>query len=91
MQNAKEIETRKSHKDKTFEIIVNGRVKEVKDKILTFTQIVELAFDTVNDTNIIYTVTYKRGHGNKEGTLVKGDSVKIKDGMIFNVTPTNKS
>ena len=42
--------------------------------------------------NIVFTVTYKRGHGNKpEGTLAAGQTVKAKDGMIFNVTRTDKS
>ena len=42
--------------------------------------------------NTIFTVTYRRGEGKKpEGTLVDGESVKVKDGMIFNVTATNKS
>jgi histidinol dehydrogenase len=42
--------------------------------------------------NFFYTVTYRRGHGNKpEGTLVEGDKVQIKEGMIFNVTATDKS
>ena len=30
-------------------------------------------------------------HYKPEGTLVEGDDVKIKDGMIFNVTATDKS
>lgn len=35
---------------------------------------------------------YRRGEGNKpEGSLVQGETVKIKDGMIFNVTATDKS
>jgi len=32
------------------------------------------------------------GHGSKpEGTLVEGDTVKVKEGMIFNVARTDKS
>lgn len=42
--------------------------------------------------NIVFTITYRRGHGDKpEGTLVEGGTVRIKDGMIFNVTATDKS
>lgn len=41
---------------------------------------------------IIYTVTYRKGDGHKpEGTLTEGERVKVKDGMIFNVTATDKS
>jgi len=80
----------RSHKEVT--IIVNGREKKVaKDEIL-FAEVVALAFDTPPANDTLYTVTYKRGYGNKsEGTLVEGQSVKVKDGMIFNVTATNKS
>lgn len=45
-----------------------------------------------NNPNITYSVTYKRGQGNKpEGTLVAGASVKIKDGMRFSVSETGQS
>jgi hypothetical protein len=40
----------------------------------------------------MFTVTY--GHGpkeNPEGTLLEDGIVKIKEGMIFSVTPTDKS
>jgi hypothetical protein len=41
---------------------------------------------------ICFTITYRRGQGNKpEGTLDDGDTVKLKEGMIFNVTATDKS
>lgn len=80
-------------KNKVHTIIVNGREKMWTDKEITFDQVVELAFGSVSpDPNIIYTITYKRGEGNKpEGTMVKGDTVKVKEGMIFNATSTNKS
>lgn len=74
-------------------IIVNGRPKVVPKGDLTFEALVALAFpnDTPNP-RIIYTITFKRGHGNKpEGTLVAGESVKAKEGMIVNVTRTDKS
>ncbi len=78
--------------NKEFTIIVNGREKVVTGKEISFSQVVELAFGTTSNPNTIYTVTYKRGEGNKpEGTIVDGDTVKIKNGMIFNVTATDKS
>jgi len=79
--------------EKAVEIIVNGRQKEVKSEELSFEQIVALAFPTPpTGSNIVYTITYRKGNGNKpEGTLTPGESVKIKDGMIFNVTATDKS
>ena len=80
--------------NKEFTIIVNGRQKVVKAHELSFAEVTELAFDNPpTGPNIVFTVTYRRGHGNKqEGTLVEGDEpVKIKEGMIFNVTATDKS
>jgi hypothetical protein len=79
--------------NKEFTIIVNGRQKVVTEKELSFVEIVALAFDhPPTGPNIVFTVTYRRGEGNKpEGTMVDGDKVKIKDGMIFNVTATDKS
>lgn len=75
---------------KTVTIIVNGRKKEVSKGNLSFSEVVALS-GLPNDPNTIFTVTYRRGEGNKEGTLVEGESVKVKEGMIFDVTPTNKS
>jgi hypothetical protein len=79
--------------NKDFTIIVNGREKVVTKKEMSFAEIVALAFDNPpTGPNIVFTVTYRRGEGNKpEGTLVEGETVKIKDGMIFNVTATDKS
>lgn len=78
---------------KEFTIVVNGRQKVVAQRELSFSALVALAFDNAPNTgNTIYTITYRRGEGNKpEGTLVEGESVQIKDGMIFNVTATDKS
>ncbi|BFU96780.1 MAG: hypothetical protein NTNFB02_35020 [Nitrospira sp.] len=79
--------------EKTFTIIVNGRKKEVATKELSYADIVNLAYDNNPPTgpNIVITVTFKKGEGDKQGTLLPGDTIKIKDGMIFNVTATDKS
>lgn len=78
---------------KEFTIIINGRKKEVSTKTLSFDQIVALAFNPVPvGPNVMFTITYRKGpHQNPEGTLTEGATVKIKDGMIFDVTETNKS
>ena len=42
--------------------------------------------------DITYSVTFKRGPGVRpEGILVPGASVKVKDCMVFNVSPTGQS
>ena len=81
-------------KEKEISIIVNGREKRVpKHDPLTFDEVVALAYDNPpTGPYVCFTITYRRGQGNKpEGTLVEGESVKPKEGMIFNVTATDKS
>lgn len=74
-------------------IIVNGREKIWCEKFISFNELVKLAFDSFNDNpNTCYTVTYSRGHSSKpEGSMVKGEEVKVKSKMIFNVSATDKS
>ena len=74
-------------------IIVNGRPKVVNKVEFSFEEIVLLAFPNATfGPDFEYTVTYTKGHNdNKEGTLTAGQHVKVKEGMIFNVTETNKS
>lgn len=76
-----------------YHILVNTRPKHVTNATLTFWAIILLAFpQAVQNTTTYYTVTYKRGpKPNPEGSMVNGDSVYLKDGMLFNVTSTDKS
>lgn len=82
-------------KDKDYKItlIVNGRPKPWTEKMITFEQIVVIAFGTYDpNPDKIYTVTYDKGpHENREGSMVKGDRVFVKDKMVFNATATDKS
>jgi hypothetical protein len=79
-------------KDHAFTITVNGRPKTVSSNTLTFEEVVELAFPGgPRGDNWIYTVGYRRAEGDKSGSLSAGDSVKLKDGMVFDVTQTDKS
>ncbi|HEX8255626.1 MAG TPA: multiubiquitin domain-containing protein, partial [Thermoanaerobaculia bacterium] len=74
-------------------IVVNGREKSVAARELTFAEIIRLAFENApSDENTIFTVNFRRGHGEKpEGSLVDGGVVKVKEGMVFNVTSTTRS
>lgn len=78
---------------KEVTIIVNAQQKVVTVSELSYDALVKLAFDTPpTGGNVLFSVTYRRGQGNKpEGSLSQGEVVKIKEGMIFNVTPTNQS
>ena len=81
------------YSERDFHIIVNARPKVVTERFLSFAQIVALAFDNPpTGPNIMFTITYRNGPPqNPEGSLLEGHSVKIKDKMVFNVTPTDKS
>jgi len=81
-------------RDREIEIVVNGRRKHVQAmEHITFDEVVRLAYENPpTGPMVIFTVTYKRGHGQKpEGSLQPGQSVRVKEGMIFNVTATDKS
>lgn len=51
-------------KERSFTIVVNGRDKVVTEHTLSFDQIVQLAFPSV-DNNTIYTVTFSKGEDKK--------------------------
>ena len=79
--------------DKPVTVMVNARQKKVASKTLTCEEVVALAFENPpTGENVMFTVTYRRGEGNKpDGSLVAGETVKVKEGMIINVTATDKS
>ncbi len=80
--------------DKTVTIYVNGEEKTVpKKEEISFEEVVKLAFDNPpTGDGVQFTVQYQRGEGHKHsGTLVEGQKVKVKEGMIFDVTSTNRS
>jgi hypothetical protein len=74
-------------------IIVRGQKKTVSTKKVSFNEIVKLAFPTPPEgANILYTVSYEDGPRiNPQGSLKEGQSVFVKNWMIFNVTATDKS
>jgi Multiubiquitin len=80
-------------RERKFRIIVNLEPKEVEQRVLTFREVVALAYPNPDfKPTIIYTVTYKRAVAPMhEGSLVEGEKVEIKNGTIFNVTKTDKS
>jgi hypothetical protein len=83
------------HKEKEVTIIVDGTQHEWnKKEDISYEQVVDLAYDGSPPTgeNVQITVGYHRGHGDKpEGDLEPGQSVKVKDGMVFDVTATDRS
>ena len=78
---------------KSVTIIVNTLPKEWDEKEISYQQVIILAFGSyADDPRMVYTVEYFRGENEKhEGSLTKGESVKVKEGMVFNVTKTDQS
>lgn len=81
------------YSQKTFEIFVNTEQNFIVEKRLDYNEVIKLAFPTPPPgTAIHYKVHYRKGPKvNPKGSLVQGQSVKLKDGMIFDVTPADRS
>lgn len=81
------------YSEKEFTIIVNGRSTKVSALSLSFDEVVKLAYaNPPTGTNILFTITYRNGpKSNPDGNLLEGARVHLKNGMIFNVTATDKS
>lgn len=79
-------------KQKEVTITVNAREKKWNKKEISYKEVIELAFgEYIESETIDYTVAYSRAHDDKNGTLTKEESVKVKEGMVFNVNKTDKS
>ena len=78
---------------KTVTIIVEGTPHEWPNTEIKYEEVVTLEVpDYAQHPEITYSVKYKRGHGDKpEGILSPGGSVKVKEGMVFSVSPTGQS
>jgi hypothetical protein len=73
-----------------FTIIVNTKPHTWSAQEITFEQVVELASPGQPYDPAGTTVEYSRGPG-PDKSLRPGESVHVKDGMIFDVEPTNRS
>ena len=75
---------------KTVTIVVNTKPHEWAEKEITFEEVVELAFPSQPYDQQGTTVEYSRGHG-PDKSLRPGESVRVKNRMIFDVEPANRS
>lgn len=81
-------------KDKGADVAINGELRQVTDRTVTYEQIVELAFPSLTaDPNSTFTVLYRKTDNNRsEGSLVPGASVKVhRQGSSFSVTHSIRS
>ena len=78
---------------KEITIIVEGTPHEWPKDEISYAEVVTLEVpDYPHHHEITYSVTYKNGPAHKpEGTLSRGESVKVKEGMVFSVSETGQS
>jgi hypothetical protein len=78
---------------KEVTIFVNTTPHKWRKDEITYEEVVKLEIpEYPQNPPITYSVKYKKGHGNKpDGTLSKGMSVKVKDGIEFTVSETGQS
>lgn len=76
-----------------IKVKVNSRDRTIDHRVLTYWELVVLAYpEAVASDQIIYSIDYASGPAqNPNGSLVEGQSVSVKEGMKFYVTPTDKS
>ena len=81
------------YSEKETKIVVNTEEKAWGERRISYEQVTHLAFPSPPPGVVItYTVEYERGpHKNPEGSMTAGDSVRVKNGMIFSVTETGRS
>jgi hypothetical protein len=79
---------------KLVTIYVEGTPHAWEKDEITYEEVVGLEVpDFAQHPEITYSVKYTRGHGEKpEGVLNPGGKpAKVKDGMVFSVSPTGQS
>lgn len=75
--------------NKPVQIVINGQPHTVTQKRISYEEVVRLAFPE-GLFDITYAVDYANENG-PDGTLTKGQSAKIHEGMTFNAIKTNRS
>lgn len=82
-----------SEEKKLVMIVIEGTAHEWPKTEISYAEVVTLEVPTYPEhPEITYSVKFKRGHGDKpEGTLPPAGSVRVKDGMVFNVSETGQS
>ncbi len=75
---------------KTYKVYVNGVEKTVDHEVLTYDEVVRL-FVASPVEGTIYAVSFEHAKEPKEGELVAGGSVTIKQNTQFDVDDTGRS
>lgn len=77
--------------NKEYTITVNGRDYVWTENRISFAQVLNLIGVSETDT-VYYMISYSKGEDKKpKGEITKTKDAKVKDGMIINAKPNNKS
>jgi len=85
------VERIRSREAKTVTIKVNGRPRSVERRPHSYREIAAIGYPNPDFDKFNYTITYLHGVGGAEGDLVEGESVRVKNRMVFNVRRSDKS
>ena len=79
--------------EKTYDIVIDAQPFTVTHDELTFEEVVYLAYgEAADDPNKVFTVSYRKSAEHPhDGSLTAGETVTIKNGTVFSVTPTTRS
>jgi hypothetical protein len=72
------------------EIHVNGRTKTVTNGVITFEELLALAFGPAS-SEAVFVATYDKGIDGAHGILEPGQIIGIKEHMVFNIMETNQA
>lgn len=88
-----DLERAEHDQPRTVDLIINTRAKPWPEETISYDQVVALAaLPLPQGQNPGFTIVYEDGPGkNRTGTLIAGQSVRVKNEMVFHVTPTNRS
>lgn len=76
-----------------YAIVVNGVLAVVPGELVSYAEVVAIAYPVPPGPDTTYTVTYRNAKGPRhEGILVAGQTVEVrKEGTTFDVVPGGKS
>lgn len=73
-------------------LIVNSKNVLWDKKAISYEEVVKSAYGNYEyNPNIVYTISYFDDFSKTDGSLTKGEEVVIINGMVFNVSKTDKS
>ena len=75
-----------------FAIIINGELAVVPHQVVSYAEVVAIAYPVPPTPQTVFTVSFEHGQEPKEGMLVAGQTVEVKaEGTTFDVVIAGKS